>query len=346
MVMQILAYASQRCSRLLSLGSVGTVGKPSFRVLGRDGPKRFGYSLQEHLFRARPSLLQERLYLRERFLYGIEVRRVGRQQPHPATSRFDQLAHPPAPVRPQPVHHHHLPHTKRGRQEMLHVGLEGLLIGGSLDRHRRPHPRKGHAGHERGVLAAVPWHLAVGPLAFGSTRPRAGHGGVRAALVHPHEQLGGDPPGLFAPSRPLLFVALFGYEGLFLSGHSPGSRPMARLTVAVETLMSRSSSNASRCSSRVRSGLFLSCWGSHASSAAPLRAGGPGTPSLGSKLPVSFLSLSQRLMEGKETEKVFATCSRGTPRSTASSTRDLRSTEYGFMPRVSPRINGRASRCQ
>src|SRR5919202_1947404 len=138
----------QRCSRLLSLGSVGTVGKPSFRVLGRDGPKRFGYSLQEHLFRARPSLRQARLYLRDRFLYGIEVRRVGRQQPHPATSRFDQLAHPPAPVRPQPVHHHHLPHTKRGRQEMLHVGLEGLLIGGSLDRHRRPHPRKGHAGHE------------------------------------------------------------------------------------------------------------------------------------------------------------------------------------------------------
>jgi hypothetical protein len=37
-------------------------------------------------------------------------------------------------------------------------------------------------------------------------------------------------------------------------------------------------------------------------------------------------------MEGIETEKVFATCSLGLPESTAESTLNLRSFEYGFMP--------------
>jgi hypothetical protein len=47
--------------------------------------------------------------------------------------------------------------------------------------------------------------------------------------------------------------------------------------------------------------------------------------------PVSRRRLSQRLMVGTETEKVTATSSLGTPRSTAASTLILRSFEYGFM---------------
>ena len=49
--------------------------------------------------------------------------------------------------------------------------------------------------------------------------------------------------------------------------------------------------------------------------------------------PVSRRLLSQRLMVGTETEKVFATSSLGTPRSTAASTLNLKSFEYGFIPR-------------
>ena len=169
---------------------------------------------------------------------------------------------------------------------------------------------------------------------------------MRATLVHPYEQLGSDPCGLFTPSRSLLLIALLGYGGLFLSDHRPGSRWIARLIVAVETLMPRSSSNASQCSWRVRSGLSFSCSGSHAASITPLRAGGPGTPFLGSRLPVSFRSLSQRFMVGKDTEKVFATSFLGTPWSTVASTRSLRSLEYGFMSGVSSRINNHASRCE
>jgi len=38
-------------------------------------------------------------------------------------------------------------------------------------------------------------------------------------------------------------------------------------------------------------------------------------------------------MDGTETEKVFATSSLGTPRSTAASTLNLKSFEYGFISR-------------
>ena len=53
---------------------------------------------------------------------------------------------------------------------------------------------------------------------------------------------------------------------------------------------------------------------------------------LGATPPVSRRRLIQRLMEGTEMEKVFATSSLGVPPSTAASTLILRSFEYGFMP--------------
>ena len=48
--------------------------------------------------------------------------------------------------------------------------------------------------------------------------------------------------------------------------------------------------------------------------------------------PVWRRRLSQRLMVGTDTEKVSATSSLGSPRSTAASTLILRSFEYGLMP--------------
>ena len=135
-----------------------------------------------------------------------------------------------------------------------------------------------------------------------------------------------------APQASGFFIALFCYLRLFLSGQPPGKRAMDRPTVALETLITPlcASSKASRCSSRVRSSLFSRCEGSHSWSAAPFTLGRPGI-GLGSTSPLSRRLLSQRLMVGTDTEKVLATSSLGTPRSTAASTLNLRSFEYGFM---------------
>jgi hypothetical protein len=105
---------------------------------------------------------------------------------------------------------------------------------------------------------------------------------------------------------------------------------MALPTVEVETLSPNSSSNASLCSLRVRSSFFSRCFGSHSLSIIPFLEGLPGI-ALGLTSPVSRRLFSQRFMVGIDTEKVFATSSLGTPRSTAESTLSLRSFEYGFM---------------
>jgi hypothetical protein len=111
-----------------------------------------------------------------------------------------------------------------------------------------------------------------------------------------------------------------------------GSSEMALPTVEVETLCPKCSSKASLCSSRVRSSFASRCFGSHSLSRAPFLEGLPGI-ALGCTSPVSLRRFSQRFMVGIDTEKVLATCSLGIPASTAESTLNLRSFEYGFMPR-------------
>src|SRR5829696_3843781 len=215
------------------------------------------------------------------------------------------------------------------------ISLEDLRICGSLDGHRLAHRYfEGHRSDESSVLTPVSGNLAVSPLSSGCPCVQTRHGGVKPALVDEHQASGVEVGSQPAPQPPHLLVALLGYLRLFLIGQPPGRRLMARPTVALETLTPLcASSNASRCSSRVRSGFSSRCEAaSHPSSAAPFTEGRPGI-GLGSRSPVSRRLLSQRLMVGTDTEKVFATSSLGTPLSTAASTLSLRSLEYGFMPR-------------
>ncbi len=87
-----------------------------------------------------------------------------------------------------------------------------------------------------------------------------------------------------------------------------------------------SSSNASQCSLRVRSGLDFSRSGSHSLKAAPFTEGLPGI-SIVSTPPVWRLLFSQRLMVESETPKSAATALLGVPQSTARGTRNLKSFE-------------------
>src|SRR5215210_5914124 len=57
------------------------------------------------------------LHLAEGLLYGVEVRRVGRQEPQLAPPPLDRLAHPLGFVGAQVVHHHDPSRPHRGRQQ-------------------------------------------------------------------------------------------------------------------------------------------------------------------------------------------------------------------------------------
>jgi hypothetical protein len=220
---------------------------------------------------------------------------------------------------------------------VLNVGFEGLRVRGSFYGHGGAHGSlEGDRSDQGSVLAAVPWNLAVGPLSSRSPGSQARHGGVKTRLVHeykaPSVEVGSQPP----PQTPLLLplLALRGYLRLFLSGHPPSGRAAIALpTVEVETVWPNSSSKALLCSSRVRSSLASRWWGSHSLSITPFLGGLPGI-GLGSTSPLSRRLFSQRFMVGIDTEKVFAASSSlGIPASTAESTLNLRSFEYGFISR-------------
>ena len=132
---------------------------------------------------------------------------------------------------------------------------------------------------------AVARHSPVGPLASLGTCPESHHRGVRPALIHEHQAPGVElarsrqrarPPHRAWPLR----AASFERQAQPREGatHGGGRDPQA-------------SSNSSQCSAKVRSGLAPAWAGSAASSAAPFRAGGPGT-GLGSTTPVSLPSLT------------------------------------------------------
>ncbi len=101
---------------------------------------------------------------------------------------------------------------------------------------------------------------------------------------------------------------------------------MLRLIVASETSIPPSSSNASQCSLKVRSGLSFRCPGSHSLRARPFTEGLPGIFSTFTS-PVWRLLLSQRLMVDRETPKSSETSFLGMPRSMAASTFNLKSFE-------------------
>jgi hypothetical protein len=148
---------------------------------------------------------------------------------------LDEISHPLAFMCTEVVEDDYLPRVQCRRQETLHIRLENHLVGGALEGHRLSHTTEGQTRDQRRVLTAVARNPAVRPLALRRSCSRTRHARVGATFVDEQEATGIEAPYQFAPARPLFLVAFRGREGLFLSGHSPGSRRMLRLIVAVET---------------------------------------------------------------------------------------------------------------
>ena len=106
---------------------------------------------------------------------------------------------------------------------------------------------------------------------------------------------------------------------------------IARLIVAVLTVPPVVSAHQAQCSSSVASACSANRAGSAATNASPLTATGPGI-AFGANAPVSRRCFNQRLIVGSDTRNVTTTSDRFVPRSTAPTTRERKSSEYGFIP--------------
>src|SRR5215218_398389 len=179
-------------------------------------------------------------------------------------------------------------------------------------------------------LGAFPWALwPLGALALCGTMRT-----LVEELVHEDEA-----PRVYAavappPSAPGPFVPLGGTQRLFLSVHLSFWR-IARLIVANDTLTPRALSHSSQWRCRVASSFSSSCFHNARLSSAVERMRRLRPPERsGSRSSPSRRRLTQRLMVERETPNSSETSSRGRPRSTAPSTRSLRSFEYAFMADV------------
>jgi hypothetical protein len=90
-------------------------------------------------------LSQQTLDLRKRLLYGVEVRRVGRQVDQFAAPRFEQLPDLLALVGREVVHHNRLIHPRARSEYPLDVGLEENLRGRPFRRQALPRASGAHA---------------------------------------------------------------------------------------------------------------------------------------------------------------------------------------------------------
>jgi hypothetical protein len=122
------------------------------------------------------------------------------------------------------------------------------------------HPSHTHSSR-RSASGSCPCSLALGrklALPWEPETEKAIHRDMHPALTHEYQ-----PPDVEARNQPSpqgsrSLVAFLGYLRLFLSGHPPGRLAIERLIVASETSTPVSSSKASQCSFKVRSGLDFS----------------------------------------------------------------------------------------
>ena len=88
---------------------IPAVAEEAAGVLDRDRRQRPVCGFEERPSRPRLRPPQQALDLGEGFLYGVEVRRVGREEQNLGPLLLDQLPHPGASTHGEVIHHHDLP---------------------------------------------------------------------------------------------------------------------------------------------------------------------------------------------------------------------------------------------
>jgi hypothetical protein len=108
------------------------VVEESTRVLSCDHGDPPANGLKQSFPSSSFGLAHKSFDLAESFLFGIELRRIGRQIKQLSTSLLDELPNSLSFVSCEVVHHHYLSGTQRGRQDLLYICLEDLAVSRAL----------------------------------------------------------------------------------------------------------------------------------------------------------------------------------------------------------------------
>ena len=307
---------------------VATVGEPAGDVGSGDGGEGGPGGRTKGLGGAGFGTTAGLLDLGERFLDGIEVRRVGREVPEPSPTGFDGGPRSLTVVGFELVGDDDLARSEGRSEDVPDLPLEAR--GG----HRPVEPQQRAEAAERQrrehglVLPAVAGGRSVRPFPTRSPGMRRRVPQVAARLIQEDQVLGGDRYRRLAPGGALGLVALARRQRLFFRVQS--SRVSARLIVDGLTSSPDTAYHQVHCSASVASACVARRAGNAAANPRVLTAGRPGTGFI-DRSPCARHCFNHRFSVASETINCSVTSARGTPRLTAATTRSRRSSEYPRM---------------
>jgi hypothetical protein len=309
-------------------GAVPAVCEPARSVAWRDRGEGGPGGGAEVVVGARLGLAEGVLDFREGVLDRIEVRRVGREMTELGSPGLDGGADARRVMGPQVVGDDDLPRPERRSEAVADVALEASAGHPPVKAEHRADPIQSQRRDHGLVLALVARRRGNGALSARRPGVRRRVAQMTARLVEEDQILWPDRLEFPPPGGPRRLVPFARRQPLFLRVQP--SRVRARLIVAVLTSTPELSRHQEHCSANVASARSASRSGNAASSAAVFTATGPGT-GFGARSPVSRRCLSHRSIVGTDTAKRRATSLRGVPLDTAHTTRQRRSSEYGFI---------------
>lgn len=160
------------------------------RVRGRDFLQGFCDGVVQSAAAPGFCAAQERFDFAPHFLDGVEIGRVGGQEPGLASGLFNQLEYPLLLVAGEVVHHNDVARLERWKENAFDVDSKDVSVRGGLDGHARCCPvQSDRADHRR--RAPVPGGGAVvNPQSLRRPAPQACHVGLGCRFIQENQVAG------------------------------------------------------------------------------------------------------------------------------------------------------------
>jgi len=143
-------------------------------------------------------LAKKSLQLAPHHFYRVEVWGVGRQEAHLSLGLLDQAQGVFAFVGAEVVHDNDICWAERGDEDLAHIGMEDLGIGGPLNSHAGGGTIQPHRGDHRGGAPMSVRSVANQSFTAQRATPQTRHVGLGRRLVD-EDQPGRVEPALAAP---------------------------------------------------------------------------------------------------------------------------------------------------
>lgn len=166
--------------------------EPCLCVVWSDHPDGFGDGYFQRFFGSRLGCAKYLFELGPRFLYWVQVRRLGREVEYLRPYVLDQEPHALDLMGTQVIHHYCVTGLERRTQDVLNIGQKDVAISGLFDGHRRNDSVQAHRAQNGHDFPVSPGRCFTDAPATGATRIESRPRGRDAAFVQENQVFRSD----------------------------------------------------------------------------------------------------------------------------------------------------------